>query len=68
VSDFFEERSLGNMARFYRAQLISIHRGQRIHRNDLKNLKKLHFICLNSHGSSAHFELTDLAKRFLGVT
>ena len=63
-----DERSLENMVRFYQAQLISIQRGQPIHRTDLKNLKRLRLVCLNYHDSPAHFELTDLAKRLLGVT
>ena len=63
-----DERSLENMARFYRAQLIDIHKGLSIHRTDLKNLKKLRLIHLNSHDGPAHFELTALAKRLLEVT
>jgi len=64
----FDERSLENMVRFYRAQLISIHRRKPIGKTDLKNLKRLRLVCLNYHDIPAHFELTELAKRILGVT
>jgi hypothetical protein len=63
-----DERSLENMARFYKSQLLSIHRGQQIHRTDLKNLKRLRLVCLNHHGSLPRFVLTPLARALLGVT
>jgi len=63
-----EEKSLRNMVLFYKSQLISVHQGQTIHKTDLKKLKNLRLIHLNSHDGPAHFELTDLAKRLLGVS
>lgn len=63
-----EEKSLRNMVSFFRYELVRLSQGLPIPRNTLQVLKKKDLIRVNYHDIPAHFELTTLAKRLLGVT